>query len=138
MLPGCDQMLALVGAHAERHFYAGFPQTFNASATDIRVRVAATDHHSGDARIDNGVHAWRRPALVTTRLQGNVQCRPFRLVPRLYQCGSLSVVRTDLAVVPLSDDLAIEDHDRTRVGIRRRIAIAPCLERESHPFGVVG
>src|SRR5712671_1288992 len=84
-------------ADAFDDFHPCIAQDKHACAVHTRVRVAHSNHDSGDAALGNGSRAGGRAAVERTRLEGGIECRANDAMPppvSVARCGDFCVVFT--------------------------------------------
>jgi len=92
------------------------------ATTNTRVRIADPDHDTRDLRRDHRLGAGRSPAMVGTRLQGDVQGRPFRASTRLSERDDLGMWTSGGTSPSLSDNATVLDDDGTDGWVGARAA----------------
>jgi hypothetical protein len=110
------------------------PEPLEASAVDLRVRVADRRDDARDPRLHDRVRAgWRRP-VVRARLERDVERRPASPVAGLRERGHLRMRRASPLVPALADDLTVEHDQRADQGMRRLHRAAPSLRELERPL----
>ena len=117
------------------------PQSADAAARHLRIRIDATDDNFLDAGVENRVGTRRRPAFVATRLEVHIERglaqRVFMTTPsRILDGVALGMRLTVLLVVPFPQNLAINRHNdcaHHRIRAYRAGTLSSQLDAVLHP-----
>ena len=133
---GAIERPRLVGAESDLHGDAGRAEPAEPPAVDERVRVTACHDHARDAGRHERVGAWRSPAVVSARLEGDVERRAAGGGPRFGEGDRLRMWPARSAMRPLAHDDSRLHEDGADQRVRRRQAEAGRREPESaiHPL----
>ncbi len=130
------QQPGLVLAHPHFHLDAGLSQLIESPTARVGGRIACRSHHPGNSRVENRLRAGSGLAHVTTRLERDVQGRPFRPDAEPGAIGDgvhLRVGSTELLVIALADRLSGLHDDAPHSRIRLHRSQSPGRQLQGRP-----